>query len=147
MWKNTPPATTFDQLHRRPEAKSIAKKLELNLIKHSGRCVACHSTQQTSVSGNIHTIARVMVILSWCRKRLAGYSRGLRQRGDHSPYRIPAHRQQRIGHSVAAGMRNPTNVYSIPQSCRRCHTTADEELVNVGGHSADSLDFEFVFWS
>ena len=58
-WKNTPHATTFDQLHRRPEAKSIAKKLELNLIKHTGRCVACHSTQQTNVSGNIHTIAGV----------------------------------------------------------------------------------------
>ena len=29
----------------------------------------------------------------------------------------------------------------------RCHTTADEELVNVDGHPAGSLDFEFVSWS
>jgi len=29
----------------------------------------------------------------------------------------------------------------------RCHTTADEQLVNVGGHSTGSLDFEFVSWS
>ena len=44
-------------------------------------------------------------------------------------------------------MRNPANVYAVAQSCLRCHTTADEELVNVGGHSAGSLDFEFVAWS
>jgi hypothetical protein len=44
-------------------------------------------------------------------------------------------------------MRNPVNVFLVAQSCLRCHTTADEELVNVGGHSAGSLDFEFVSWS
>ena len=44
-------------------------------------------------------------------------------------------------------MRNPANVYLVAQSCLRCHTTGDEELVNVGGHSVGSLDFEFVSWS
>ena len=44
-------------------------------------------------------------------------------------------------------MRNPVNVYDVAQSCLRCHTTADEELVNVGGHTAGSLEFEFVSWS
>ena len=44
-------------------------------------------------------------------------------------------------------MRNPVNVFAVAQSCLRCHTTADEELVNVGGHTAGSLDFEFVSWS
>ena len=39
------------------------------------------------------------------------------------------------------------NVFLVAQSCLRCHTTADEQLVNVGGHSAGSLDFEFVAWS
>ena len=38
-------------------------------------------------------------------------------------------------------------MYLVAQSCLRCHTTADEELVNVGGHSAGSLEFEFVSWS
>jgi hypothetical protein len=48
---------------------------------------------------------------------------------------------------MAAGMRNPENVFAVAQSCLRCHTTADEELVNVGGHTPGSLDFEFVAWS
>jgi hypothetical protein len=59
----------------------------------------------------------------------------------------PQHRHQRIIESIQAGMRNPANVFLVAQSCLRCHTAADEELVNVGGHSPGSLDFEFVSWS
>ncbi len=59
----------------------------------------------------------------------------------------PEHRQQRLAKSIALGMRNPHNVFLVAQSCYRCHTTADEELVNVGGHSTGSLDFELVAWS
>lgn len=44
-------------------------------------------------------------------------------------------------------MRNPVNVYLVAQSCYRCHTVPDERLVNVGGHKAGSMDFEFVAWS
>jgi hypothetical protein len=44
-------------------------------------------------------------------------------------------------------MRNPINVYMVAQSCYRCHTVPDEQLVNVGGHKAGSLDFEIVAWS
>jgi hypothetical protein len=53
----------------------------------------------------------------------------------------------RVANRVALGMRNPSNVYLVAQSCYRCHTTGDEELVNVGGHPAGSLDFEFVSWN
>jgi hypothetical protein len=45
VWKKTPHTTTLDQLHRLPEAKAIASKLGLKSIKKSGRCVACHYTQ------------------------------------------------------------------------------------------------------
>jgi hypothetical protein len=44
-------------------------------------------------------------------------------------------------------MRNPHNLFLVAQSCYRCHTAPDEELVNVGGHSPGSVDFEFVSWS
>ncbi len=59
----------------------------------------------------------------------------------------PEHREQRLAKSIALGMRNPHNVFLVAQSCYRCHTTADEELVNVGGHPTGSLDFELVAWS
>ena len=148
VWQQTPHAKTFDELHRRPEAKQIASKLGLQSIKHDGRCVACHYTQQKDLSGNVHAIAGVS-----CESCHGAARDWLDLHHDYGGEKITRltesaeHRRQRITKSVQAGMRNPANVYLVAQSCLRCHTTADEELVNIGGHSAGSLDFEFVSWN
>ena len=149
IWQQTPHARTFDELHRRPEAKEIASKLGLRSIKHEGRCVACHYTQQADpATQDIHAIAGVS-----CESCHGGAKNWIDLHQDYGGADVtrltesPAHRDKRLAESIAAGMRNPTNVYLVAQSCYRCHTTADEELVNVGGHSAGSLDFEFVSWS
>ncbi len=148
VWKSTPHSRTFDELHRRPEAQLIANKLGLNSIKHEGRCVACHYTPQTHSGGDVQVIAGVSCeschggARDWIDLHQDYGGEGLTRLSESTE-----HRHQRILKSVAAGMRNPANVYSVAQSCLRCHTTADEQLVNVGGHSAGSLDFEFVSWS
>jgi hypothetical protein len=59
----------------------------------------------------------------------------------------PEHRQHRIDSSIAAGMRNPVNLYLVAQSCLQCHTVPNESLVNVGTHRAGSDEFELVAWS
>jgi hypothetical protein len=148
VWKQTPHAKTFDELHRRPEAKKIAAKLGLRSIKNEGRCVACHYTPQAEPGANPHAIAGVS-----CESCHGGAKHWLDLHHDYGGEQITRateteqHRVARIAKSVAAGMRNPHNVYLVAQSCLRCHTTGDEELVNVGGHSPGSLDFEFVSWS
>lgn len=148
VWKSTPHARTFDELHRRAEAKQIASKLGLSSIKHEGRCVACHYTQSATPAHGSEVIAGVS-----CESCHGAGKDWLDVHADYGGEGItrfsesPQHRKQRIAKSVALGMRNPANVYSVAQSCLRCHTTADEQLVNVGGHSAGSLDFEFVSWS
>ena len=149
VWQTTPHAKTFDELHRRPEAKKIASKLGLTSIKHSDRCVGCHYTPQVdATSGNVHAIAGVS-----CESCHGAANDWLELHHDYGGEGItrltesPDHRTSRINKSVSAGMRNPANVYLVAQSCLRCHTTADEQLVNVGGHSPGSLDFEFVSWS
>ena len=148
VWQQTPHSKTFEQLHRRPEAKQIAAKLSLRSIKHEGRCVACHYTQQNDPTGGAHAIAGVS-----CESCHGAARDWLDIHHDYGGEKItrltesPEHRRDRLHRSIAAGMRNPENVYLVAQSCLRCHTTADEELVNVGGHSAGSLDFEFVAWS
>lgn len=148
VWKKTPHATTLNQLHRRPEAKAIASKLGLKSIKNSGRCVACHYTQQQTPETALHVISGVSCesCHGAAKNWLAGHH-DFGGEGITSLNENPAHRSKRIADSVKAGMRNPNNVYAVAQSCLRCHTTADEELVNIGGHSAGSLDFEFVSWS
>ncbi|TWU04558.1 cytochrome c family protein [Stieleria varia] len=148
VWQKTPHATTFDTLHRTPEAKQIALKLGLQSIKHEGRCVACHYTQQSSAGQEPHVISGVSC--ESCHGAAKDWLDLHHDYGGESITRLtetPHHRQQRIAASVHAGMRNPLNVFAVAQSCLRCHTTADEELVNVGGHTAGSLDFEFVSWS
>jgi hypothetical protein len=165
VWANTPHSKTFDELHRRPEAAQIASKLGIKSIKHGDRCVACHYTRQaeggaghenaiTAVSRNgsrsidFHAIAGISC--ESCHGAARDWLQAHHDYGGPDVTRLtesPAHREQRIKRSVELGMRNPHNVYLVAQSCYRCHTTGDEELVNVGGHPAGSLDFELVAWS
>ncbi|WP_235935154.1 cytochrome c family protein [Candidatus Laterigemmans baculatus] len=147
VWRRTPHSLTFEELHRKPEAKQIAARLGIRSIKHEDRCVACHYTQQAQPTGH-------EVISGISCESCHGASRNWldlhHDYGGEGVTRLsesPAHREQRIAASVAAGMRNPENLYLMAQSCLRCHTVQDETLVNVGGHSAGSLDFEFVSWS
>ena len=147
VWKGTPHFATFETLHRRPKAKEIAKKLGIASIKYDGRCTGCHYTQKTEGS-DVVSISGVS-----CESCHGPASDWLNLHADYGGEGITrateseAHREQRITESVAAGMRNPHNVYAMAQSCMRCHTVPDEELVNVGGHSFGSLDFEMVSWS
>lgn len=147
MWRKTPHAETFEQLHRRPEAKQIADRLGIRSIKHEDRCVACHYTQQ-AVAGRIEPISGVSC--ESCHGPAKNWIDGHHDYGGPGVTRVmesQAHREARLAAAVAAGMRNPHNAYQMAQSCYRCHTVQDENLVNVGGHHPGSMDFEMVSWS
>lgn len=156
VWAATPHARTFDELHRRPEAAQIASRLGVTSIKHGDRCVGCHYTQQREGApatadphrNDLHVIAGVSC--ESCHGAARDWLDAHHDYGTATATRLTEtenHRTERIARSLALGMRNPANVYAVAQSCYRCHTTGDEELVNVGGHSAGSADFEFVSWS
>ena len=149
VWENTPHARTFNELHRRPEAKQIAAKLGLKSIKHDGRCIACHyTTQHEASAGKIHAISGVSCeSCHGAAKHWLDLHHNYGGEGITRATESKTHRAHRIATSIAAGMRNPANVFLVAQSCLRCHTAPDEQLVNQGGHSAGSLDFEFVSWS
>lgn len=145
VWKKTPHAMTYEELHRLPEAKAIAEKLGIRSIKYDNRCVACHYTQKLEQS---QPLVIAGISCESCHGAAAdwvdihhNYGEGVTRQTESA-----SHREQRVSSAIAAGMRNPKNVYLIAQSCYRCHTVQDEELVNVGGHSVGSLDFELVSW-
>lgn len=147
QWMLTPHYRTFDALHRTPEAKEIAARLGLRSIKRNDTCLQCHYTQKSE--GN-----RVRVISGVSCESCHGGSRDWVNL--HSDYggstvtresETPEHRQQRVSASIAAGMNNPANLYLIARQCLDCHTAPEERLVNVGGHTAGSPDFELVAWS
>lgn len=146
-WSKTPHALTFERLHQMPEAKAIAQRMGFSSIKRGGICLDCHYTVQAHgdklkpISGvsceSCHGSAS-----DWVTLHNDYGGPGATRDGESE-----SHRQERIAGSIAAGMRNPRNLYRVAQSCLDCHTVRREELVNHGGHKPGSLDFELVAWS
>ncbi len=146
-WKRTPHHETFLTLHRKPEAQQIASKLGISDFKSDSNCIQCHYTMD-HVDGRLDAIAGVS-----CESCHGAAKDWVAVHNDYGGPRVakaqesPEHRQARFVKSIELGMRNPVNVYLIAQSCYRCHTVPDEQLVNQGGHKAGSIDFELVSWS
>lgn len=146
QWQRTPHYETIDTLHRKPEAKAIADRLGLRSVKRNETCVKCHYTQKL-VRGKPRIDAGVSCeschgpAQDWVELH-AEYGPGLTRETEP-----PDARQRRRLASIAAKMNNPSNLYLIARQCLDCHTTPDEKLVDVGGHSAGSPDFELVSWS
>ncbi|BBM82648.1 cytochrome c554 [Candidatus Uabimicrobium amorphum] len=137
VWKKTPHHNTFKQLHKRPRAKEIVKKMGLKgSIKRNGFCATCHYTQQMS-RGKPKAISGVSC------ESCHGASRDWVNIHNNKA----ADRMQRLKEASAKGMNNTTDVYNIAQNCYQCHSVGNEKLVNVGGHKAGSDNFEVVRWS
>ncbi|MCA9132363.1 MAG: cytochrome c family protein [Planctomycetales bacterium] len=147
VWKQTPHHETFLTMHRRPEAQQIASKLGIASFKNDSACIKCHYTMQSGHQG-MQAISGIS-----CESCHGAAKKWLDVHHNYGGDKVtretesPEHRLGRLRSSLAAGMRNPINVYLVAQSCYRCHTVPDERLVNVGGHNPGSLDFELVSWS
>lgn len=147
VWKQTPHHQTFTTLHRQPEAKQIADRLGIASFKTDSNCIQCHYTMQAGQSG-LDAISGISC--ESCHGSAKNWVEIHNDYGGQGATRdteSSEHRLERLSSSIAAGMRNPINVYLVAQSCYRCHTVPDEQLVNVGGHKPGSMDFEIVSWS
>lgn len=146
VWKDTPHATTFKTMHRKERAETIAGKLGLQLIKRDAFCFSCHYTPVLK-SGRIRVVSGVS-----CESCHGAGADWIEVHNDYGPganheTESPAHREERIRRSRAAGMRRPSDLYDVAANCFSCHSVPDERLVNVGGHSTGSAGFELVEWS
>jgi len=146
VWKRTPHATGFKDLHRLKSAEAITKRMGFRLMKRDSACLLCHYTptvqgeQLRAVSGvsceSCHGAGQ-----DWIDIHNDYGGKGF----DHNN-ETPEHRDARIAESIAAGMRRPTSLYDVAASCYGCHTVPNERLVNVGKHSIGSPGFELVAW-
>ena len=147
VWQNTPHYQTFKELHRKPEAKAIAKRMGIRSIKRGGTCIKCHYTQQL-VGDKVKAISGIS-----CESCHGASKDWIELHNDYGGPNVSRlqesadHRQKRREVSIANGMCNPSNLYLIAKNCLNCHTTPNEKLVNVGKHPTGSLDFELVAWS
>lgn len=147
VWHGTPHFATFDTLHRTPQAKEIAKRMGERSIKRGAICVKCHYTEQ-EVGGRTEATSGVSCeschgpARDWIALHNDYGGPGVTKASES-----PQHAQLRRARSVAAGMRNPHNLYLVARSCFNCHTAPNESLVERGGHPTGSPDFELVAWS
>jgi len=147
VWKQTPHFKTFEQLSRDPKASEICQNLGLRSVKRSDVCVNCHFTLQTKGDRNKPVSG---ISCESCHGAAADWLKVHNDYGGNTATKeseTADHRDQRLALSTAYGMRNTRDLYLIASSCYHCHTVPNEELVNVGGHNAGSMDFELVRWS
>ncbi|MEO6876230.1 MAG: cytochrome c family protein [Opitutaceae bacterium] len=145
-WKLTHHFSTVNDMHRTDDAKAIAGKMGIRRIKSESLCVNCHYTEKQTVDGpaviagvsceSCHGAAK-----DWINVH-NDYGKGFKKETEPAE-----HRTNRIAAAVKAGMLRPDDVYSVAQNCFHCHVVTDEKLVNVGGHTAGSADFELLAYS
>ena len=143
VWKETKHAKIFDELHRKESAQEILKAMDLRTTKRGeALCMRCHYTvgpERKAIAGvsceSCHGPARDWIGV---HNRWGG---GAATRAQESP----AAREKRIADSRAAGMLRPSvDIYGVTANCFECHTVPREDLVNQGGHSTGTMDFNLV---
>lgn len=143
-WKLTHHFSTFNEMHRSDEAKEIAKKLGIRRLKSESLCINCHYTPKL-VDGKASVIAGNSC--ESCHGEAKDWINVHNDYGEFTKETEPAaHREARIAKAVEKGMMNPGDIYAVASNCYECHLVPNEELVNVGGHTAGSKGFELVSW-
>jgi hypothetical protein len=146
VWEETTHATTFDTMHRKERAETIASELGFDLIKRDSFCFSCHYTPVLQ-RGSIRVVSGVSC--ESCHGAGADY---IEIHNDYGPgndfaSEPPEHREARRRRSREAGMRLPSDLYGVAANCFSCHSVPNERLVNEGGHATGSAGFELVAWS
>jgi Cytochrome c554 and c-prime len=142
-WKETKHATGFETMHRTESAHDILEKMGLTVTKRQeSLCMRCHYTvgpELTAIAGvsceSCHGPAKEWIDLhnTW--------GEGVEKPEGESV----EHKQQRIAQSTEHGMLRPSgNLYAVAANCYECHTVPMEELVNKGGHSTGSTNFDLL---
>jgi len=143
VWRHTPHATGFDEMHRTASAQDILEQMDLRLAKRQGSvCMRCHYTvgeDREAIAGvsceSCHGPARDWVDVH------SDWGPGV----DHPDNESPEHREERIRASEEAGMLRPSgDLYAVAANCFECHTVPNEELVNQGGHSTGTAAFDLL---
>ena len=145
IWQQSHHYSTFRDMPRSKEARSIAKKMKIKRMKSSSLCLGCHFTTQKAKKKK-KPIAGISC--ESCHGEGKGYIKvhaefsGKKNKESESK----SEAAERWSKSEAAGMIRPSALYKLAKNCYSCHVVPREKLVNVGGHPAGSK-FELYSWS
>lgn len=146
VWKKTPHATGFNELHKKDAAQRIVKKMGFSLVKRESLCLKCHYTPNQK-SGKLIAVAGVSceschgAAKEWEPLHSDFGIRGSAAFGEKKAQESAEHRRLRLEATEKAGMLRPGGIYDVVANCFECHTVPHEKLVNVGGHSTGTTNF------
>lgn len=144
VWQETTHSTGFETMHRTESAQDILREMGLNVTKRQeSLCMRCHYTVKAP---QLRAVAGVSC--ESCHGPALDWLDIHNQWGpgvDHPDNEAPDHQSDRITQSAEGGMLRPSgDLYAVAANCFECHTVPFEDLVNVGGHTPGSSDFELV---
>ena len=145
IWERTGHQSESKLLTRNKEAQTIARALGIRRIKNDARCTSCHFTV-TAHEGKEKAVAGVS-----CESCHGGARDWIDLHDDFGgagstvENETSEHAAERKARCEDQGMIWPSQTHQIAETCFRCHTIQDEELV-AAGHPTGA-GFELVAWS
>lgn len=142
VWRGTAHARLYasdEPLHRRERSREIAANLGVRLIQHDSLCLSCHFTP-TERAGRVTALAGVSceschgAARDWIHVHNTFEGRQVRRAEESAEAR-----RRRVERNVSLGMYTPARIYELASRCYGCHVVPEEELVDVGGHSAGGI--------
>jgi serine/threonine protein kinase len=150
VWGRSAHFETLNVLGR-DKAYDIADEMGLDIDdegEDAAYCQRCHATFITGPGETIGVSCESCHGPAW--EWMSIHSETKKEGG--KPLRINGKsvlvdRDVRIGKATEMGMIDTGSVYAQVSNCLSCHTVPDEALVNYGGHSAGTSDFEMLSYS
>lgn len=158
VWEKSKHASSED-FYAREAGKKIAQAMQLSAVDEQDNvCWSCHYTvldddgEALPEAGpsceSCHAPASDWLVVHSC---YGGTSRAHCEQLSEAETDIKAaaetaeHKIWRQTERVKWGMFPLDNVYKVVENCFKCHTIAQEDVVNTGGHDVEH-DFELVTW-
>lgn len=155
VWEASKHATSFKDIHRKPEVKDIIAAVGGNTnMRRNEVCTACHfSNTQASASAAPSATSGPS-----CESCHGKASEWLAIHNDYGPgtkreTESPAHKAERIRKATAAGMIWPSKLYDVAENCLACHGMGRADVsaetiakMVAAGHPAGT-SFELVRYS
>lgn len=135
---------TWKDRHKAVKAKRILGNLNLEFgMRHNQVCYNCHYTAETTPH-NALPVSISGISCQTCHGPAQDWIAIHNQIGKRPE--TEEHRLARLSAAADRGMVNTLNLYALLEACYKCHVVPNEDLINIGGHTAGS-NFEAVNWT
>ncbi|KAF0119444.1 MAG: hypothetical protein FD149_38 [Rhodospirillaceae bacterium] len=144
-WQASHHANALNTLVQKPEAATMAGKLDIRNADLASRCTGCHATiamdrRKRVAVGGVSCESCHGAGFAW-NKPHAEFS------GKTRETESAEERTRRWRRAEREGMLRPVRVYEWAKRCYACHVPTDEELVDRGGHKPGDESLELLAWS